>query len=599
MTMLQRVRAASTPYLLLGVIVVGGGTYAIWNWLGGREPAVNELTTHVLERRSFNVTLQEKGELKAANSREIKCQVEGRSTVIYLIPEGTIVKPGDLLVQLASNEIENNIRQQELQENSAQSAVDNAVIDLDIQRQQNISDIEQAKLRVELAKLDLKKYEEGDWVQAQRDADIAIDQAELTLERRREDFRASDELYKGQYITATEFEEDKLALRRAEWELEKAKLQKELLHSVTHQRDLQEKQGALVEAESNRIRVEKNAEAAEKGKLTVLENRRKELALIQDKLAQLRRQKENCQIFAPSSGLVVYAATSTGRFMSSDEQVKEGATVFERQTLMTLVDTTKMNVLLRIHESKTNRIALGQVARVQVEGLPGQTFTGRLSKIGMLAESQNRFLNPDLKEYEVEIELDETSAQLKPGVTAVAEIMVGQVRDVPAVPIQAVYTRAGKSYVFSVKGSNISPQPVKLGASNTEWIEIKEGVEVGERILLAARDDLLRKLPDAPVANSDSSDWAAHAAENADLMRTSDGGPAPPSPGQRWNGAGRSDSAERGGAGNGRPPRSPGGAPATRPLRPAPEGGAESGPPQPSPSSTTQPHPTPATQPST
>lgn len=626
MTMTQRIRAASTPYLLFGVIVVGVGAYGIWHWLGGERTVVNELVTHPIEKRSFNVTFQEKGELKAASSKEIKCQVEGRSTVIFLIPEGSMVKSGDLLVQLASNEIENNIRQQELSENSAKSAVDSAETDLDIQRQQNTSDIEQANLRVTLAELDLKKYEEGDWQLAQRDADIAIEQAELTLKRRQEDFSASDELYAKKYITVTELEEDRLALKKAEWDLEKARRQKELLHSVTRAKDSQEKQAAVREAQSNKIRVEKNAQAAEKGKMTALDNRKKELTLVQDKLAQLRRQKENCQIVAPAAGLVVYAATSSGRFMSSDEQVKEGATVFERQTLMTLVDTTKMNVLLRIHESKTNRIAIGQPARVQVEGLPGQSFAGHLCKIGMLAESQNRFLNPDLKEYEVEIELDEASAQLKPGVTAVAEIMVGQIRDVPAVPVQAVFSRAGKSYVFSAKGADIAPEAVKLGASSTEWVEIKEGAEVGERILLAVRDDLLRKLPDAPPGAVDNSDWAAKAGMN--LPNASEGGAG--APGQRSPGGGRPGSGERGGAsgertgppgdrpagasgdrpaGTGRdrsgggfegrpsgdrPPGSTGG-PGSGRSRPSPSGGGDSAPPQapppaaPPPSDTTKP----------
>jgi HlyD family secretion protein len=318
----------------------------------------------------------------------------------------------------------------------------------------------------------------------------------MALERATEEFLASKALFDKRYITQTEYRQDEFEKKRAEWELKKAEKAKWLLHNYTHKMDLQTKESAVEEAKSQLERVVKNAEAAERAKTVALKGREQELQLIREKLAQLERQRDNCIVRAPSAGLVVYAATSSGRFMSSEDQVKEGATVFERQTLMTIVDTNRMNVLLRVHESKTSRVALGQLARVQVEGIPGEVFEGVISRIGTLAESQNRWINPDLKEYEVEIELNESSSPLKPGVTAVAEILVGHLEGVLAVPVQCVFGKGGKSFVFRTSDGRVEPVEVRTGASNTQWIQILEGLVSGDQVLLAASDEHLRLLPD-------------------------------------------------------------------------------------------------------
>ena len=70
-------------------------------------------------RRSFPVIEDAKGELKAAKTTDIKCKVEGRTTIIWLIEEGKTVEKDELLVRLASDKIEERIRQEEAKEASA------------------------------------------------------------------------------------------------------------------------------------------------------------------------------------------------------------------------------------------------------------------------------------------------------------------------------------------------------------------------------------------------------------------------------------------------------------------------------------------------
>jgi len=483
------------------VVVLGGlGAGIAWAAAAWRATAMElaGVDKFTVTPRTFTVLLKEKGELKAAKSTEVACEVEGNSKIISLVAEGTTVNKGDLLVELASDQIDDRIRQEELKEANAITAYEAAKTELDIQRDKNASDIRKAKLEIELKKLDLEKYQKGDWTQKTKDADIDIQQAEINLKRRREDYEASQKLVERDFITKTEFQEAEFSFQKAGWDLEKAQKAKEVLETYTHVADLRRRESDVEEGLKEHDRVVKNAEAEEVKKVRAEAGKKTELDLTQGELAKLRRQKEKCRIVAPTQGIVVYYSGG-GRYfmMSGDGQIREGATVYERQILLTLPDTKEMQVVVRVHEAKTNKLKLGQQVRVRVEGVPDKVFDGRVTKIAVVADSQNRWLNPDLKEYETEITLSPTEVALKPGVTAFAEIMVKTVDNRLAVPVQSVFTKAGRRYVFKTsKGGDVEPAPIQLGAIGTEWAEVVDGLTGHEQILLAFQDQHKRLIPD-------------------------------------------------------------------------------------------------------
>ncbi len=487
--------------LLLGVTAL---VTASWRRAASELAGVNKFT---VDPRSFSVVLNEKGELKAAKATEIVCEVEGRSTIISLIAEGTAVKEGDLLVELASDQIEDRIQQDELKEANAITEYEAAKTELEIQRDKNASDIRKANLAIELRQLELDRYEKGDWVATLKDHGIDIDQARIKLERRAEDFDAAKKLWERGFITKPQFDEDEFSYQRAQWDLEKAIRAKEILVAYSHVADLRERQSDLEEASKEYDRKVKNAEAEEVKKTRRLEGKKKALELIQSQLAKRRRQREKCRITAPTQGFVVFYSRGGRHFYSSENQIREGATVRERQVLLTLPDTSEMQVVVRIHEAKTDRLHLGQQVRVRVEGLPEEVFTGTVTKIAVVADTQNRWLNPDLKEYETEITLDPTELPLKPGVTAHAEILVGTVENKLAVPVQTIYSKAGSRYVFQANGRTIVPTPIQLGAIGIEWAEVTDGLSGGERILLAFSDEHKRLVPDLPSTAERKNGW--------------------------------------------------------------------------------------------
>ncbi len=482
--------------LLILIVALPLAALATWWSLSSSGVGDGPTTTNFeVRRRTFQVTLQEKGELEAAKSITINSEVEGRSTIISLVPEGSSVKQGDLLVELASEEIDERLQSHKIEVASAQSALESAERQLEILKAQNASDVRKASLNLELKKLELERYEKGEWKQQQEDAKLRLDEAVMVYEREKTNFENAKVLLEKKFITRTEYDENEFNLYKADVNVAKARRDQESLETYTRVIDKQQKESDVDEAEKELQRVEQEADNKQREKEAAVQARRSELDLKQQRLTKLEEQMAKTKIRAPADGLVVYGGDSNRRW-GNDEPIKEGVEVFERQTIMRLPDTTKMKVVLRIHEAQTDKIKIGQPATIEVEGIKHRTYTGKISKIAVLADSQNRWLNPELKEYETEITLNEEDELLKPGVTARVEILVDELADVLAVPVQSVFSKGAQSYVF-VDGGEPEPVTVELGLASTEFVEIKSGLSAGQTVMLAVPDALKHKLPAA------------------------------------------------------------------------------------------------------
>jgi len=112
---------------------------------------------------------------------------------------------------------------------------------------------------------------------------------------------------------------------------------------------------------------------------------------------------------------------------------------------------------------------------------------GEVTKVSVLPSSQNRWLNPELKVYDVTIAIKAVYEWLKPGMTAEVRIHIDNLKDVLFVPIQAVSNRGDDRVCYL---SNRDHKKVETGQFNDMHIEILNGLEEGETIMLYPLDDL-------------------------------------------------------------------------------------------------------------
>jgi len=201
----------------------------------------------------------------------------------------------------------------------------------------------------------------------------------------------------------------------------------------------------------------------------------------------LEDQLDKCVLVAQKSGLVVYGGDDQNSY-SGQDPIREGATVRERQTIITIPDLHRMSVNVKIHESYIKKIKVGQKARITVDAYPDQPLMGEVTVVGVLPDSQNRWLNPDLKVYLTTVTIGGTNNWLKPGMSAKVEILVDHLDDVVYVPVQSIVAANGKQYCFANSFGKPDRREVQVGEFNDEFIEVKKGLSENERVLLNPPD---------------------------------------------------------------------------------------------------------------
>src|SRR5206468_13067650 len=98
-------------------------------------------------------------------------------------------------------------------------------------------------------------------------------------------------------------------------------------------------------------------------------------------------QLEKCVMRAKKTGLIVYGGGGAEMYYyGNQEPIREGATVRERQTIITIPDMTKMSVKVKIHESYIKKIKKGQRVRITVDAFPDTILGGEVSKVARSEE---------------------------------------------------------------------------------------------------------------------------------------------------------------------------------------------------------------------
>lgn len=484
--------------LAAGIVVLGGLTLG---WRSSRTGWFDRLlgrtegarAFHVVEPVALSITLTEDGELKPRESVEIKCEVEGQSTILYVVDESAHVKKGDLLVELASDTLVDRLESEQMELRRIQADFEAATEELAIQKNQNASNIKKAQIDLEVAELDLRKYLEGDYEGQLLDIELKIQQTEMDIERKRTELEENLELKEKGWVTQNEVDQLDFALKVAEMQLERHKLSKEIL--LRYEKPMKEKQrrSAVDRAGEELVREEARAQSREKKSQARVDQYQDQLQQRQRRCKRVEEQLAKCKMYAPTDGVVQYP--SEGGWRWGSDRIAAGEKVHEGQTLVVLPDTSQMLVKTRIHEADRHLVGEGLYCVVTVPAVPGKSFTGQIAKIDKFADSENRWLNPDLKEHGAEILLDPSDAPLSPGDSAEVKILIDTIEDTLAVPVQCAFTRGSRSFVFVDRGGEAELVEVTFGRSNTSMIETVKGLSAGDRVLMQADEQLLAKLP--------------------------------------------------------------------------------------------------------
>lgn len=454
-----------------------------FEWTGEEKETILSLESALftVRRDTLKITVMEEGFLKAKNSEKLSPKFRREGTISTLIEEGTEVKEGDVLVEFEKTDIQNQIDEAEnrLLENETQLEADKA--NLEIQKRDNEANKEKAQLALDKAKMEQEKYEKGERPNELRKLKVAKDKAESTYKREEERFKEVPELVKEGYLTKYDEEDQRIKVEEARINSINAKKDLELFETYTDKMKITELKTAVNDATRELKNAHEKAEIQRKEKEARVTRQQRQVTSTKNKLDKLKEEMGYMTMKAPQNGIVHYGDPDHGWWRM--EEIKVGGRIWPGMTIITLPDLSLMQVVVQVHEADIDLVQEGQDVLITVETVKERTFAGKVTEIASVAETNRG--DKSNKTFEVTIDMDQVEdVKFRSGISAKAEILVEEVPDVKQVPIHAIITEGGEHFCYVSENGGMEKRVVRIGKNNAHYVEVLEGLEEGEQVLL-------------------------------------------------------------------------------------------------------------------
>ena len=216
-------------------------------------------------------------------------------------------------------------------------------------------------------------------------------------------------------------------------------------------------------------------------------------------LRQARDDLSKTTIYAPMAGTISALNKEHGEIALGSQ--------FQKDIILVIGDLTQMEAQVNVDENDVGSIAIGQKAEIQVDALPDRTLNGVVSEIANSANTSGNGTTEQKTEFAIKITITDAPKELRPGMTASAEVITKTEDKALSVPIQSVAVRtidqlamkgekrkdAEKRYkadkdgfaeiVFCVEGGKAMAKQVKTGIQSENLIQILDGLKQGDEVV--------------------------------------------------------------------------------------------------------------------
>lgn len=240
-------------------------------------------------------------------------------------------------------------------------------------------------------------------------------------------------------------------------------------------------QSALDDAEKD-YKMAVNKQNVARAQITVLQGKiaqaQAQVAEDDANLKQLEEQLSYTDITSPIDGIVLSRDVEIGDAVSSILVLGSGATL-----VMTLGDTSQVYVKGKVDESDIGHVYLGQPARIKVESFKDKTFKGVVNKISPMGVEKD-----NVTTFEVRVSIDNPGGELKAEMTANAEIILDEHKNVLQIPEGAIIYDKDRNASVEIpdpKGKDGQKKiAVNIGISNGAKTEVLKGLNEGDQVIL-------------------------------------------------------------------------------------------------------------------
>jgi multidrug efflux pump subunit AcrA (membrane-fusion protein) len=435
----SRKRPRTLLILGLGLIAILVAVMALQPTLSATSVS-NSAITYEVTRGDLLVTITEQGSLESSNNTEIKSKVRGFNTVTWVIPSGTMVKPGDELVRLDTKVLEENLSLSKTNVHKSRAS------------------LAKTSTGLATAKIAIRAYKEGQYLTQLKELEKLVAVSDSNLIASQKMLFRVERLFKRGFVTELEVQSQSLTVEQAQLELLVNRTKLDVLKRYKRAMELETRQGEVTAGES----YVKRDEA--------------ELAMNISRRTRAEEELANCVIKASRGGLVIYPLPAPWK---NEPEITEGVNVRYDQVLLLMPDLSKMQIKVGIHEEMIDRVKVGLPVTV---ALPDQTLEAKVSSVASVTRPA-AWWTGNMVKYDTIIDLPIVEG-LRPGMTAAVKVVVAEHKDVLMVPVAAI-VEAENGHLCWVKTSKgIQPRSLELADSNDEFTIVLGGLNEGDKVLL-------------------------------------------------------------------------------------------------------------------
>jgi membrane fusion protein (multidrug efflux system) len=256
----------------------------------------------------------------------------------------------------------------------------------------------------------------------------------------------------------------------------------------------------VASAESNlalaRQRYESSRRLYERGAISQIEMQTAE-AGFQSAQSQVAAARAQLSAASESAGRANVRSPIAG--VVSDRHISAGEAVNPAEPLVTIVNTSVLELAAQVPVQSATRVRAGQRVEFTLDAYPAQVFNGAVARVEPTAD-------PSTRQIGVYLRLPNADRRLVGGLFAAGRILTDAADSVLSVPTPAVRTESGGSYVFVLENDRLVRKPVTIGGADpaSGRTEIVSGLKAGDRVLVAPgsvpENATVRIAPAAPAA---------------------------------------------------------------------------------------------------
>lgn len=220
-----------------------------------------------------------------------------------------------------------------------------------------------------------------------------------------------------------------------------------------------------------------NAQVNYDGAIAALESLQAQVKQMDVALAQAETNLAYSYIRAPFAGYVAERNLDQGAYVTS----ATASTSTMSRGMLSLHDIETVRILIEVVEKDIPLVKIGQKAEVRAEAYPERVFEGTVTRIVQA-------LNRATRTMTVEIDLPNKDRQLKGGMFARVEALVGTHRQAIQIPIDAVSRLEDAQYVYVVRDGKAQRVNVDIGLRDENRVEITKGLNGDEQVIVSGKD---------------------------------------------------------------------------------------------------------------